>query len=372
MLRRWIALTSLSLVFVVSCGNPSGSEETRPTDIPEVETPEVPLVPPPELKLQNLSERDWALDYLDGTMDGQYTYRYTGKGVRIYVVDTGIEGDHEELKNRLLPGFSVFSERSALQPGWDSAEDANAHGLHVASLAAGTHVGIAKDARVVPVKAISSSSTAVSQLLVALEWILEQEQAHENGRAVINMSFGLQRSNAEGQSLLEYWLEGGEREGFKGVDDLRVEDLLTQLADEGVVLIAAAGNKSENKATYVREEHYPAYFHFLDALLVVGNLESPTRIHESSMEGEIYAPGTNVWGAWVSHGQYQYKLMYGTSMASPLVAGVAALVLERFPELDAREVIGVLKGSAQQHELSYKSGKKQVSTISVPSVLLDL
>ncbi len=317
---------------------------------------------------QPLTEEQWALDMLDGENDGLYQYRYTGKGTRIYIVDTILDSTHPEISDRIAGHF---------QAHYNETEYYCDHGVNVASLAAGRSVGVARDADLILVRTISceliGSDNVVqsnSSLLSALEWIIENEKNMEAGRAVVNMSIAINRYNEEGLNLIGYSLTYDTFTGFVGVNDQKMESLLHQLSELDVVLIGAAGNKSAERLKFKRDEHYPAYFHFLDEVLIVGNLSNSTTRSETSMLGEIYAPGTDVYSAAMQGSEATYKKVTGTSMASPLAAGVAAIILERYPEASAQEVIDMIYDSAVVVDDGQGRENSQFRVLSVPQQLL--
>ena len=126
----------------------------------------------------------WGLDMSDqrnGALNGSYTYDATGAGVRVYVVDTGIDAGHGDLGGRVVGGYNAVD-------GSGSTADCNGHGTHMAGLVAGRGYGIAKGATLVPVRVQACDYTSSTQRYVAgIDWMVANHQA--GTPAVANMSF---------------------------------------------------------------------------------------------------------------------------------------------------------------------------------------
>lgn len=278
----------------------------------------------------------WGLDRIDQRAlpaSGTYSYTSTGAGVKAYIVDSGIKGDHVQFTGRVGSGWSYRAEPQADiddwefflgsckdLPGYSAAEhpydvdvfdwtrvpgdvgspDNDGHGTHVAGIVGGTDTGVAKGVTLVPVRVLNSCGDgATSMILRGLEWILADHQAGQP--AVVNMSLG-----------------------FGSISTV-IDDALTALMDEGVIVVAAAGNEATSSC-FTTPAGTPGTFS-------VGASDSADEEADYTNFGacvDIFAPGSNILSAWHYNGPdvNPYELLYGTSMASPHVAGVVARYLQ--------------------------------------------
>ncbi len=228
----------------------------------------------------------------------------------IAVIDTGVDLAHPDLAGRLLQGYDFVA---ADEYPWDE----NGHGTHVAGLAAAATdngVGVAGvdwNARVLPLRVLDASGSGYdSDIASAIRY------AADNGADVINLSLGSSTPSYTLQNAVSY------------------------AYGKGVVIVAAAGNDGSGSVSY------PAAY---SGVIAVGALDSGDRKADFSNYGsklDLMAPGVGVYSTYAGG---RYQSMSGTSMASPLVAGAACLVLAAFPSLEGRpdDVAGKLTSSAR-------------------------
>jgi len=211
-----------------------------------------------------------------------------GEGIKVFILDTGIDSDHPDLVPNLKTGKSFVTSES-------STEDFHGHGTHCAGTVAAamnnSHVvGVAPYAYLYPVKVLSSSGSGNwSWLIAALDWIMDKK-----GARVASMSLG---GSGAPQAL---------------------GDMCEAAYDDGILLVAAAGNSGPGNNTV----GFPAKYPHVMAISAVDDSDIIAGFSSRGPEVEVCAPGVNVLSTTRGGGT---GTMSGTSMACPHVSGVAAL-----------------------------------------------
>ncbi|WP_082687021.1 S8 family peptidase [Bacillus sp. FJAT-27445] len=247
----------------------------------------------------------WNLPVI-GTENGWAISRGSKK-ITIAIVDTGVDLDHPDLKNRLVQGYNVLEDN-------DNPDDDNGHGTHVAGIIASETnngrgvAGITWYNKIMPVKAMGSKGYGTTfDIAKGIYW------AVDNGAKVINLSLGNYQSSRALKEAIDYAYQ------------------------RDVVLVAAAGNDNSGQPTYPAS--YPQ-------VLAVSAVDHEGRKAEFSNHGtyvDVAAPGVYIPSTYF---RKQYAALSGTSMASPHVAGLAGLIRSENPKLTNKQVARIIKRSA--------------------------
>ncbi|TWH67006.1 type VII secretion-associated serine protease mycosin [Micromonospora olivasterospora] len=259
-------------------------------------------------RADEIRDEQWQLDELRAATAWQHS---TGRGVTVAVIDSGVDGSHPDLAGQVLPGIDLV--------GGGEGADPVGHGTTVAGLIAGRRddkrgvVGLAPDARILPVRVLDDENRYDDAIIVAkgVRW------AVDNGARVINLSLGGSGDSPALAAALDYAFA------------------------RDVVVVACTGNLATSSDARV---WYPARE---PGVIAVAGLERASDdLWLGSVTGRatvLTAPATGLVGARPGG----YWRVQGTSFASPLVAATAALVRARWPQLSAGEVVNRLISTAR-------------------------
>lgn len=245
----------------------------------------------------------------------------TGRGIKVAVLDSGVDTDHPDLSERIEATASFV-------PG-ETVEDSHGHGTHCIGTVAGPAIphagpryGVAPDVRILAGKVLNSLGSGTDgQIIAGIAWAVEL------GARVISMSLGAPVGPGE-------------------LFPLTYEVIAQRALDKGAVIVAAAGNSSRRPG-FVAPVERPAN---CPSILAVASVDKAFQTASTSCGGingqggevDIAAPGVAVRSAAVGGG---YVLMSGTSMATPHVAGVLALHAQAHPDASAAELTAGLLSS---------------------------
>ncbi|MEU0897355.1 S8 family peptidase [Streptomyces massasporeus] len=232
----------------------------------------------------------WGLDRVDQAslpLSGTYTYPDSaGSGVTVYVIDTGVRITHQQISGRAAHGYDAVD-------GDANASDGNGHGTHVATTIAGTTYGVAKKAKIVGVRVLNNSGSGTTAGVIAgIDWVTR----NHSGPSVANMSLG---------------------GGASATLDTAVRNSIAS----GVTYAVAAGNSSTTASS-----SSPA--RVAEAITVGATTSTDAKASYSNYGSalDIFAPGSSITAGWHTS-DTATNTISGTSMATPHVAGAAAVYL---------------------------------------------
>ncbi|MBM2622114.1 S8 family peptidase [Actinoplanes sp. LDG1-06] len=260
----------------------------------------------------------WGLDRIDQrAVKGSKSFTPTddGSSVHAYVIDTGIRISHADFGGRAGYGYDALS-------GTTNAGDCNGHGTHVAGTIGGQIFGVAKQVKLVSVRVLNCKGEgSLSQVISGVNWVT----AHAVKPAVANMSVG-------------------------GSYSASLNAAVQRSINSGVTYVVAAGNENVNAG-----KTSPAS---LAAAITVGATDASDRRASFSNWGpalDLFAPGVNIRSDFYS-GDYMTAIASGTSMASPHVAGAAALALDAAPTMTPAQVRNYLVKNATTSKIKDPKG----------------
>lgn len=251
-----------------------------------VSKPVKPQPQPDPVPLQPKQEIPWGIDRIDADLALAVTQ---GGNVRVAVIDTGVDINHPDLNANVKGGVNTISRNKSYQ-------DDNGHGTHVAGIIGAVNntigvVGAAPRVEIYAVKALDRTGNGwLSDIIEGLDW------AVRNDMQVVNMSLGT------------------------SYDVQALHDAVIKAYNAGIIMVASAGNEGPGSNTVSYPGAYPQ-------AIAVAAVDQNNQIADFSSRGsqvDIAAPGVKIISTWYND---YYAELDGTSMASPHVAGTAALVI---------------------------------------------
>jgi subtilisin family serine protease len=285
-------------------------------------------------KVAAFSQADatWGIDRIDQRalpLDLTYNYNFTGEGVRAYIIDTGIRYSHSEFEGRASHGFDAFAA-DPTDPllGYDGSGDCDGHGTHVAGTVGGKTWGIAKKVTLVGVRVLNCAGYGSdADVIAGMDWVAKNATLP----ATANMSLGdVVPSKTLGQSG-------------------PIDDAVKALVASGVTLAVAAGNGWGNGTVGADACMFPIS-NVPEAITVAASTRTDTRTTWTNYGAciDIFAPGSGITSSTFDNDNSSGSKS-GTSMATPHVVGVAALVLQQAPGAKPAQVRDWLVAQATQN-----------------------
>ncbi|CAO3595602.1 unnamed protein product [Absidia cylindrospora] len=235
-----------------------------------------------------------------------------GEGVRIYVIDDGVNKDHKDFDGRVSWGFSAIGNDSATQIG-------GGHGTHVSGIIGGQEYGVAKNVTIVSVQVLKKNGEgSVSSLLSGVQWVVKDAKKHAK-KSIVNMSLGIPSIAPSANTL---------------------DQAITAAAKGGLPIIVASGNSASDACDVVPAGNPNVY--------TVAASDKTDTLDPRSCYGKcvaITAPGVNVESDYIG-GNNATATMSGTSMAAPHVTGIAALILQNLDDPSPKALFAALTSFA--------------------------
>lgn len=289
-------------------------------------TPTTTTTPTTPLVKQNQTSAPVWLDRLDQDslpLDGTYTYKETGLGVTVFLLDSVIRLTHQEFAGgRASCGYDAILGNESNIP----CADLFGHGTNLAALVGGATVGAAHGVNIVMVKVGTVDAVTSAAVLAGIVYVLQQKKAAPLAPMVVVSSITGPRHKATNAAY-------------------------RALVQAGVTVVASAGNGDKVGVAIDACTVFPAG---LPNVVTVGAMDPRNdEVPYWSNNGkcvDIYAPGLGIYSAWKKF-DTQYVATEGTSEAAPLVAAVAALYLQRKPTATPAEIMQFLKRDARKNIL---------------------
>jgi subtilisin family serine protease len=282
---------------------------------------------------KNFLEMEWGMKAI-----GMGKALYTGKGIDVCILDTGLEITHPDFASREIEGKSFIE-------GEDWNKDPNGHGTHCAGVSAGNlradtgrRYGIAKDCNLKIAKVLSNKGKGTtSSVIDAIDWAISKQFK------ILSLSLAAPVELNEKPSVL-------------------FETVGMRALENNCLIIAAAGNDS-SRPSIPKPVSAPANS---PSIMAVAAIDGQMRIAAFSNAGlnpstggniNVCAPGVDVFSSYPKNtkNKNNYYALSGTSMATPHVSGLAALYMEQFPDKDAKEIWEMIETHAKPIEgLKYR------------------
>ncbi|HYT03580.1 MAG TPA: S8 family peptidase [Gemmatimonadales bacterium] len=258
----------------------------------------------------------WGLDRIDQQtlpLSGTYTYTSTGAGVNAYIIDTGIWTFDSEFGGR---ADDVYDAVTLNLLGGGTGEDCNGHGTHVAGTVGSATYGVAKGVFLHGVRVLNCAGLGfISDVISGVDWVT----ANHRSPAVANMSLGGSSSAALNTAVTNLWNSGVFLAVAAGNDN--ADACGTSPAGATAVFTVAASDKTDAKASF-------------------SNWGSCV---------DAYAPGVNIKSTWLLD---QTMTLSGTSMATPHVTGVAALLKATYGDHPSDDIANWITSNATSGVIS--------------------
>jgi len=281
--------------------------------------PEKVVYIPEEILVEEEKRSTWGIEITEALYSP-----FSGSGVDVAIIDTGFDTSHPDFIGRVMTSHSFVPE--------ETIEDLHGHGTHCLGIACGEadsdgmRYGVATNARINIAKVLNKQGSG------AQAWVLDgMTWAISNGCKVLSLSLGSR-------------VYQGQRY------DMAYERAAQYALSSGAVVVAAAGNDSRRSRNRYSPVCSPAD---CPSILAVGALDEALQVADFSNraankggEVDIAAPGVSIYSSWPM--PTRYRTLSGTSMATPHVAGIAALLWEKYPDATPQMITERLRALAMR------------------------
>lgn len=285
---------------------PSPTATPTPTPTPTDPTPTLTPTPDESDSISILQPIPWGVNRIDADNVWGNT---TADNAKVAIIDTGIDLDHADIATNIKGGINTIQS-------WRSADDDNGHGTHVAGITAALNntigvVGVGPLIDLYAVKALDRRGSGyVSDIIEGIQWSIN------NDMDVINMSLG---TTSNIQSF---------------------HDAVIAAKNAGITVVSAAGNSGPGENTVI----YPAKYPESIAVSSTNSSDGQPSWSSRGPEVDLAGPGNSIYSTYRGGG---YRTLSGTSMATPHVAGAAAMVLATHPGFSPSQVQSHLQNNAE-------------------------
>ncbi len=276
-------------------------------------------------------EPPWSISHINAAE--MWKHGYTGEGAVVAVLDTGCSSTHPYIKHSIIGGMNLTSDYNGKKSNYS---DNNGHGTHICGIISALYnrqngmCGVAPGAKILVFKVLNADGSGeITPILRAINMAINWRGRNGKRVNIISMSFGTTENYPE------------------------LEEAVNLAAKNNILVVTAAGNEGDGKKN-TNEVIYPGYYGSVMQVGASDIHDRPALFSNSNQRLDIVAPGVDILSLNTMNG---YTVMSGTSMASPHVAGGAALLtsyyLKEYGKYPSRDwLITMLKQNAKRLNFS--------------------
>lgn len=257
----------------------------------------------------------WGLDRIDQRalpLNSQYSVADSGKGVWVYLLDSGVLTTHEEFEGRAFPGFDFVTLRN------DSLEDCTGHGTHSAGTVVGRNFGVAKRSNLISVRIFNCDNVAtVATIVHALEWVLVDSRIENRVLSMISLMFSAKVSGSEA-----------------------LESVISNVIKAGIPIVAPAGDDNKDAC-----ENIPGSYANTLAVGSVDRNDARSSFSNFGQCADVYAPGRDVMSSWHTSNTGTRNLS-GTAQATAYMSGIVSVLMGLNGAIEPERINSIIKSTS--------------------------